>query len=89
MVAATGTDQLIRAGIVAVDAAVHEAGRLAPDECRPAVTGLTGKRRCHDAVWLYAQPRVTATERVQCGDGTQTSTRPDTVHDVGDLGTAH
>jgi len=89
MIAATGADQLEHAGIAAVNAAVHDAGRLTPDECRPAVTRLTGKRSCHDPVRRYAQPRVTATGRAQCGDGSRTGARPDTVHDVRGLGTAH
>ena len=63
MVAATGADELTHAGIAAAEAAVHDADWLAPDECRPAVTGLTGNRRCHDAVRLYAQPRVAAPGR--------------------------
>jgi hypothetical protein len=89
MVAATGADELKHAGMAAVEAAVHDADRLAPDECRPAVTGLPGKRRCHDAVRLYAQPRVTAPGRAQRGDGTRTGIRPDTIHDAGGLGTVH
>jgi hypothetical protein len=63
MIAATGADQLEEAGEAAVEAAVHDAGRLAPHQCRPAVAGLAGKRRCHDAVRLYAQPRLTAAGR--------------------------
>jgi len=89
MVAATGADELKHAGIAAAGAAVHGAGRLAPDECRPAVTGLPGKRRCHDAVWLYAQPRVAAPGRAQRADGTRTGIRPGTIGDVGGLGTVH
>jgi hypothetical protein len=89
MIAATGADQLEHAGVAAVEAAVHDAGRLAPHQCRPAVTGLAAKRRCQDAVRLYAQPRVTATGRAQCGDGARTGSLPGTGHDVRDLGTAH
>jgi len=89
MVAATGADELKHAGIAAAGAAVHDAGRLAPDECRPAVTGLPGKRRCPDVVRLYAQPRVAAPGRAQRGDGGRTGIRPDIIHDVGGLGTVH
>jgi hypothetical protein len=30
-----------------LDAAVHDADRLAAHECRPAMAGLTGKREYH------------------------------------------
>lgn len=63
MVAAAGADELIHVGVAAVEAAVHDADRLAPQERRPAVAGLTGKRGCHDAVRSNAEPRVTVIVR--------------------------
>jgi hypothetical protein len=86
MVAATGTDELKHAGGAAVEAAVHDADRLAPHERRPAMAGLTGKRECHGAVRFGAQPRVTAIVRARAGDGTWTGIRLGTGHDVRDLG---
>ena len=51
---------LIHAGVAALDAAVHDADRLAPQDRPAAVTGLTGGRRCHDLLSHDAQPPVTA-----------------------------
>ena len=89
MVAAAGADELEHAGVAAFEAAVHDADRLAPDDRRPAVAGLTGQRECQVAVRLYAQPRVTAMVRARPGGGARTDSRPGTGHDVRDLGTAH
>lgn len=50
MVAAAGADELKHVGVTAFEAAVHDPGRLAPHERRPAVAGLTGKRRCNGFV---------------------------------------
>jgi hypothetical protein len=44
VVAATGAGELKHAGIARRRSAVPDADRLVPDECRPAVTGLPGKR---------------------------------------------
>jgi len=50
MVAAAGADELKHVGVTVFEAAVHDPGRLASHERRPAVAGLTGKRRCNGAV---------------------------------------
>jgi hypothetical protein len=47
MIAAGGAYQLIHGGVAALDAAVHDADRLAPQERLTAVTGMTGGRGCH------------------------------------------
>src|SRR5690242_16151958 len=46
MIAAGGGDQLIHGGVAALDAAVHDADRLTPQERLTAVARLTG-RGCH------------------------------------------
>ena len=60
IVTAARADELERAGVAALDAAVCDAGWLAPHECRAAMAGLPGKRECHPDHGAYAQPRVTA-----------------------------
>jgi hypothetical protein len=52
MIAAGGADELIHVVVAAFETAVHYAGRLAPQERRAAVAGLTGGPG--------AQPWVTA-----------------------------
>jgi hypothetical protein len=47
MVAAAGADELEQAGVAALETAVHDPGRLAANERRPAMAGLTGQRKCH------------------------------------------
>ena len=42
MIAAVRADDLIHAGVAALDAAVHDAGRLVPQDRLAAVAGLTG-----------------------------------------------
>jgi hypothetical protein len=76
MVAAAGADELKHVGVAVFEAAVHDAVRLAPQERRPAVAGLTGKRRYQGAVGRDAQPRVTAIVRARCGDGGRADSRP-------------
>ena len=43
MIAAARADQLIHVGVAALDTAVHDADRLAPQDRLAAVTGLTGR----------------------------------------------
>src|SRR6185437_2422065 len=47
VIAAARADEFERFGVAAFEAAVHDADRLAPHECRPAVTGLPGEREYH------------------------------------------
>ncbi len=88
MVAAAGADELEQAGVAAFEAAVRDAGRLAPQERRPAMAGLTGRRERH-AAGPYAQPRVTAATRVRSGDGGRAGSRSGMYHDVRSARTAH
>ena len=89
MVAAAGADELEHTGIAAFDATVHDADRLAPHECRPAVAGLTDKRECHTDYRSHAQPRVTAIVQMRRGDGGRTDNRFGTDHGVRVTKTAH
>src|ERR1039458_7277368 len=59
MVAAAGADELKCAGVAAFHPAVHDADRLAPQACGPAMARLASKRQRHDALIVNAQPRVT------------------------------
>jgi hypothetical protein len=85
MIAAAGADQLIRVGVAALDAAVHDADRLVPQDRLAAVAGLTGGRGCHDGLRHNAQLRIAAITRARCRDGGWTGTS----HDVRITRTAH
>jgi len=89
VIAAAGADELEHAGVAAFDAAVHDADRLAPHECCPAVAGLTGKRECHTDYGPHAQPRVTAIVQTRREDGGRTDTRFGIGHGVRVTRTAH
>ena len=84
-----GTDELEQVGVAALEAAVHDADRLPPHKCRPAVTGLTGRRKRDDVLELDAQPRGTTTGWARPGHGDRTRGRPVTVDDYRVYGTAH
>jgi hypothetical protein len=58
MVAAAGADDLECVGVAAFHPAVHEAERLAPQPCCPAVARLARGRECHDTLAIWAQPRA-------------------------------
>jgi hypothetical protein len=88
MVAAAGADELEQAGVAAFGAAVRDAGRLAPQERRPAVAGLAGRRE-RRAAGPHAQPRVTAATRVRCWDSGRAGSRSGICHDVRGAMTAH
>ena len=62
-IAAAGADELIYVVVAALDTAVHDAGRLSPQERRGAMTGPPGERRHGDAVEPDTHPRVTAIMR--------------------------
>ena len=89
IVAAARADELECAGAAALDAAVCDAGWLAPHECRAAMAGLPGKRECHPDHGAYAQPRVTAIVQTRRRDDSQTDTRSGTGHGVRVTRTAH
>jgi hypothetical protein len=88
MVATAGADELEQAGVAAFEAAVRDADRLAPQERRPAVAGLAGRRECHGA-GPRAQPRVMAVKRVRCGDGGRAGSRSGRCQDVRGARAAH
>jgi hypothetical protein len=70
-------------------AAVHDAGRLAAYECRPAMAGLPGRGEYHPDHRRHAQPRVTTIAQRQRGKGSQTATRSGGGQDVRVTRTAH
>jgi hypothetical protein len=72
-----------------LDPAVHDAGRLAPQDRRGAVTGLPGERGLGDAVEPGKHPQVTAIMKAWCEDGRRTGSRSGTGHDVRGAKTAH
>jgi len=88
MIAAVRADDLIHAGVAAFETAIHDADRLAPNERRPAMARLTGKRDCH-AVKLAAQPRVTAIVRARGWDGGRTDSKSGTGHGVRTVHSTH
>jgi hypothetical protein len=75
MIAAAGADQLIHAGVAALDPAAHDADRLVPQDRLAAVTGLTGGRGCHDPLSRDVQPPVTAIAGMRCEDSRRTDSR--------------
>lgn len=88
-IAAAGADELIHAVVAALDPAVHDAGRLVPQERRGAVAGLPGERGPGDAVDPSEHPRVTAIMAAWCGGGRRIGSRSVTGHDVRGAKTAH
>jgi hypothetical protein len=88
-IAAAGADELIHVVVAALDTAVHDAGRLSPQERRGAVAGLPGERGPGDAVGSGTHPRVTAIMEAWCGDGRRMCNRSGTGHDVRGAKTAH
>jgi hypothetical protein len=89
MVAAAGADELEQAGVAAFQASVGDADWLAPHERRPAVAGLTGRRKCYGSAECDVQPRVMLMVRARCGDGGRADSRSGTYHDVRGARTAH
>ena len=85
MIAAVRADDLIHAGVAALDTAVHDADRLVPQDRLAAVAGLTGGRGCHDGLGHDAQPRITVITRARCRD----SGRTGASHNVRITRTAH
>jgi hypothetical protein len=59
IVAAAGADHLECVGVAAFHPAVHEAERLTPQPCCPAVARLARRRECHDTLAVCVQPPVT------------------------------
>jgi len=88
-IAAAGADQLIHAGVAALDAAVHDADRLAPQDRLAAVAGLTGGWGCHDVLRHDAQPPVTAIGGTRCGDADRAASWSATHRRVRGARTAH
>ena len=88
-IATAGADQLIHAGVAALDTAVHDADRLAPQDRLAAVTGLTGGQGCRDPLSRDAQPPVTAIAGTRCGDSRRADSRSATRRRVRGVRTAH
>ena len=63
-IAAAGADELIHVVVAALDTAMHDAGRLVPQDRRGAVAGLPGERGHDDADEPGMHPWVTAIMRV-------------------------
>jgi len=63
-IAAAGADELIHVVVAALDTAMHDAGRLVPQDRRGAVAGLPGERGHGDADEPGTHPWVTAIMRV-------------------------
>src|SRR5690348_7913132 len=82
IIAAAGADHLVHAGVAALDTAVHDADRLAPQDRLAAVTRLTGRRRCHDPLSRDAQPPGTAIARTWYGDSGRADSRSATRRSV-------
>ena len=89
MIAAAGAEHLVHTGVATLDTAVHDADRLAPHECRPAMAGLPDERECHPDRGSHAQPRVTAIAPTRRWDDGQTDTRSGTGHNFRVTRTAH
>jgi len=88
-IAAAGADELIHVVVAALDTAVHDAGRLVPQDRRGAVAGLPGERGHGDAAEPGTPPRVTAIMGARCRDGRRVGDRSGTGHGVSDARTAH
>ncbi len=88
-IAAAGADKLIHVVVAALDTAVHDAGRLIPQERRGAVAGLPGERGPGDAIGSGTHPRVTAIMGTWRGDGRRMCNWSGTGHDVRGAKTAH
>ena len=63
-IAAAGADEFIHVVVAALDTAVHDAGRLVPQDRRGAVAGLPGERGHGDAAEPGTHPWVTAVMRM-------------------------
>ena len=88
-IAAVGADELIHVVVAALDTAVHDSGRLVPQERRGAVAGLPGERGHGDAAEPGTHPRVTAIMGARCRDGRRMGNRSGTGHGVRGARTAH
>ena len=86
MIAAAGADDLEHVGVAALEAAVHDADRLAAQDRPAAVAGLTGGRGCHLLFRHEAQPPVTGT---RCGDSGRAGNGSGIGRDVRIARTAH
>src|SRR5689334_11949490 len=89
IVTAARADELEQVSVAALEAAVLDADRLAPHECGPAMTVLTGRRKRDDVLGLDAEPGGAAVGRARPGDDDRMRGRPVTVHDCRVYGTAH
>ena len=88
MIAAARADELKQTWVTAFEAAIHDAGLLAPQRRRDAMAGLTCGRERRDVVRLAAQPLITTSAEAQYG-GDRTRNPPVTGHGVRVVKTAH
>ena len=89
MIAAAGADDLEHVVVAALEAAVHDADRLAAQDRPAAVAGLAGGRGCHNLFRHDAQPRVTAITGTRYRDSGRMGGRSATRRRVRDTRTAH
>lgn len=89
MIAAAGADEFIHVVVAAFETAVHDAGRLTPQERCAAVAGLTSGLDSLDIIGHGAQPRVTAIIGASRRDSGRTAGRSGAGHDVKVAKTAH
>jgi hypothetical protein len=75
VVAAAGADHLEYLVVAALDAVVHDAYRLFPQDGLAAVAGLTGKWGCCDLARDDAQPRVPVIAVLRYGGRFRSATR--------------
>ena len=88
-IAAAGADELVHVVVADLDTAMHDAGRLVPQDRRGAVAGLPGERGPGDAIGSGTHPRVTAIMGTWRGDGRRMCNWSGTGHDVRGAKTAH
>ena len=69
MVTAGGADELERIEVAAFHPAIHNADRLAPEACCPAMAGLASKWRGHSDIGIGVQPRITGAAMATGGRG--------------------
>ena len=67
IVAAGRADELERIAVAAFYPAVHDADRLAPEACCPAMAGLASKWQHHIALSTSAQPPIMGPGLATCG----------------------
>lgn len=79
MIAALAADELEGVGVASLCPAVHDPGRLTPEDCSGAVTGLARERKSRGVLAAHPQPRIAGIMKSpRCGDGIATGSRQST-----------